>query len=84
MEEWWKEGGEVGTVGLLVEVVCGGVGEDLVGWYSGGSVRRGRRDFSHGWTKAGLAHDKLGHFSLLGIKIHDILGYVCMLKGGEP
>jgi hypothetical protein len=29
------------------------------------SVRRGRRDFSHGLTEAGLTHDKLGHFLLL-------------------
>jgi hypothetical protein len=29
------------------------------------SGRRGRRDFSHGLTEAGLTHDKLGYFSLL-------------------
>jgi hypothetical protein len=47
------------------------------------SVRRGRRDFSHRLTEAGLTHDKLGHFSLLWVKVkvHDILGYFCILKG---
>ncbi len=48
------------------------------------SVRRGRRDFSHGLTEAGLTHDKLGHFSLLWVKVHDILGSFCILKRGEP
>jgi hypothetical protein len=42
---------------------------------------RGRRDFSHGLTETGLTHDKLGHFSLLLVKVHDILGYFCILKG---
>ena len=45
------------------------------------SVRRGRRDFRHGLTEAGLTHDKLGHFSLLWVKVHDILGYFCILRG---
>jgi hypothetical protein len=42
----------------LVEVVCGGVGEDFVGCYGGGSVRRGRRNFNHCLTETGLTHDK--------------------------
>ena len=32
------------------------------------SVGRGRRDFSHGLTEAGLTHDKLGHFHCCGLK----------------
>jgi hypothetical protein len=44
------------------------------------SVRRGRRDFRHGLTEAGLTHDKLGHFSLLWVKVHDILGYFAYLR----
>ena len=43
-------------------------------------VLEGGRDFSHGLTEAGLTHDKLGHFSLLWVKVHDILGYVRILK----
>jgi hypothetical protein len=47
------------------------------------SVRRGRRDFSHRLSEAGLTHDKLGPFSLLWVKVkvHDILGYFYILKG---
>ena len=41
------------------------------------SVRRGRRDFSHGLTEAGLTHDKLRPFSLW-VNVHDILVYFCI------
>ena len=32
------------------------------------SGRRGRRDFSHGLTEAGLTYDKLGHFHCCRLK----------------
>ena len=47
------------------------------------SVRRERRDFSHGLTNAGLTHDRLGYFSLLWVTVHDVLGHFCILNANR-
>ena len=40
-------------------------------------MRKGRRDFSHGLTEA----KNTVFFIVVWVKVHDILGYFCILKG---